>query len=169
MNILLLVLLVPLVLTIGTNTDAYALSDSQRWQSGYDHGCDDARGGGHAYLNTHPKHTKIFMGGYEDGYQDCKGQKILEDFMPNQDRSETTNNDPCDYYGLNVCDANGDCDNENFDCITDLDNGDYCTTGMCPGDDSQGCVWPECYYPTDDPKVGEDDTCRLPECYIQLD
>jgi hypothetical protein len=110
MNLILLVLLVPLALTIGTN--AYALSDIDRWQSGYDHGCDDARGGGHAYLNTHPTHTKIFMGGYEDGYQDCKGQKILEEFMP--------------------------------------------------------CLWPDCYYPTDNPARGEDDNCRLPNCFLDL-
>jgi hypothetical protein len=26
---------------------------------------------------------------------------------------------------------------QNFDCVTDLPNGKYCTTGMCPGDDDK--------------------------------
>ena len=55
-----------------------------------------------------------------------------------KDRSHTNSkdNDPCNYYGRDVCDKNKNgCDNEHFDCLTDLPNGDYCTTGMCPGDD----------------------------------
>ena len=53
--------------------------------------------------------------------------------------SETNsrNNEPCNYYGLNVCDSKGDCDKEHFDCITNHPNGDYCTTGLCPGDDKK--------------------------------
>jgi hypothetical protein len=57
-----------------------------------------------------------------------------------KDKSETKNNNPCNYYGLDVCDKNKNgCDSNNFDCLTDLGNGDYCTTGMCPGDDKQNC------------------------------
>jgi hypothetical protein len=47
-------------------------------------------------------------------------------------------NDPCNFEGLDVCDKNRNgCDSENFDCVTDLPNGKYCTTGMCPGDDDK--------------------------------
>ena len=57
------------------------------------------------------------------------------------DKSQFTNNDPCDSNGLYVCDVNGDCDDAYYDCLTDLGNGDYCTTGMCPGDDSVDESW----------------------------
>ena len=38
----------------------------------------------------------------------------------NNDKSETNpnDNDPCDYHGQNICDDNGDGDNDNFDCLT---------------------------------------------------
>jgi hypothetical protein len=100
---------------------AQPLSDYDKWQSGYDHGCSDGRTGGHPYLNSHPTHTEMFMIGYNDGYNigstiGCDGEgppgKILEDFMP--------------------------------------------------------CLWPDCYYPTDDINVGEDDNCRLPNCFLDL-
>ncbi len=41
----------------------------------------------------------------------------------NNDKSQTNSrdNDPCDYYGLDVCDKNKNgCDNKNFDCLTAL-------------------------------------------------
>ncbi|MGI8831234.1 MAG: hypothetical protein ACR2IS_01205, partial [Nitrososphaeraceae archaeon] len=50
-------------------------------------------------------------------------------------------NDPCNYYGLNVCDSNGQCDNENFDCYSDdCVNGQSGTTGQCDGDFHDGKV-----------------------------
>lgn len=57
------------------------------------------------------------------------------------DKSEVPpgDNDPYNFDGLNVCDKNGDCNNEKYDCATDLGNGKYCTTGMCPGDDDKTC------------------------------
>ncbi len=48
------------------------------------------------------------------------------------DKSETNSkdNDPCDYNGRDVCDKDRKgCDNHNFDCLTDLEDGNYCTTG----------------------------------------
>lgn len=83
--------------------------------------------------------------------------------------SETNsrNNEPCNYYGLNVCDSKGDCDKEHFDCITNHPNGDYCTTGLCPGDDKKKDSY--------DHKKKHDDNnngnhnnnhkCIFPECY----
>jgi hypothetical protein len=42
--------------------------------------------------------------------------------------------DPCNYYGQNVCDQNGKCDSDRFDCLTDCDDGSSVTTGeSCPG------------------------------------
>jgi hypothetical protein len=45
--------------------------------------------------------------------------------------------DPDCWYGdLYVCDESGNCDTENFDCITDCEDGSSVTTGEeCPGDD----------------------------------
>jgi hypothetical protein len=44
-------------------------------------------------------------------------------------------NDPCNYHGLDVCDSNGDCDSERFDCLSDCKDGSSATTGQCPHDD----------------------------------
>lgn len=44
-------------------------------------------------------------------------------------------NDPCNYYGRNICDANGECDSERFDCWSDCSDGSFEPTGQCPGDD----------------------------------
>ena len=51
---------------------------------------------------------------------------------------ETENNDPCNYFGRNICEGSKDgktCNEEKFDCLSDTENGNYCTTGKCPGDD----------------------------------
>jgi hypothetical protein len=40
--------------------------------------------------------------------------------------------DPCNYYGLNICDENGDCDSERFDCWSDCRDGSTAVTGQCP-------------------------------------
>jgi hypothetical protein len=53
-------------------------------------------------------------------------------------RSEPVN-DPCNYYGLNICDENGDCDSERFDCWSDCRDGSTAVTGQCPGDDDEIC------------------------------
>ena len=47
-------------------------------------------------------------------------------------------NDPCNYYGLDVCTGIGDdrqCDSERFDCLSVCEDGTTRTTGQCPGDD----------------------------------
>lgn len=59
-----------------SNNSALALSDSARYNSGYDHGCSDAGQGGNPYLvrkGGAESHTAIFMTGYYDGYRDCSG------------------------------------------------------------------------------------------------
>lgn len=55
------------------NNPALALTDTERYDSGYTYGCSDGKTGGHPYLNTHPTHTTSFMNGYNAGYSDCSG------------------------------------------------------------------------------------------------
>jgi hypothetical protein len=55
-------------------TTAFALSDEERYDSGYDHGCSDAKTGDHPYLDSsggESSHTDTFMEGYDDGYTKC--------------------------------------------------------------------------------------------------
>ena len=63
---------------------AFALSDDERYNSGYDHGCSDANAEDHPYLDNSggkSSHTAIFMQGYNDGYSEC------------QDKDSKTNSD----------------------------------------------------------------------------
>jgi len=54
--------------------------------------------------------------------------------------NEDEYNDPCNYYGLNVCNDKGVCDDERFDCYSDdCVDGQPGTTGMCDGDDDKDC------------------------------
>src|SRR5919112_338451 len=53
---------------------AFALSDEERYDSGYEHGCSDAKTGDHPYLDNsggEDSHTATFMQGYDDGYGKC--------------------------------------------------------------------------------------------------
>jgi hypothetical protein len=53
---------------------AFALSDGERYGSGYSHGCSDAKTGDHPYLDDSggkSSHTAAFMQGYSDGYSKC--------------------------------------------------------------------------------------------------
>ncbi|HEX7178361.1 MAG TPA: hypothetical protein VF220_01460, partial [Nitrososphaeraceae archaeon] len=53
---------------------------------------------------------------------------------------ETENNDSCNYYGRNICEGSKDgktCNDDKFDCLSDTKDGNYCTTGQCPGDDQK--------------------------------
>ena len=34
--------------------------------------------------------------------------------------------------------------------------------------ETEGCVYPECYTPTDNPAVGYDDNCKPPNCFLDL-
>jgi hypothetical protein len=57
---------------------------------------------------------------------------------PSPAPNETEANDPCNYYGLDVCTGSGDdrqCDSERFDCLSVCEDGTTRTTGQCPGDD----------------------------------
>ena len=69
-------------------------------------------------------------------------------------------NDPCNYYGLNICDGNGDCDSERFDCWSECKDGSTAVTGQCPGDDDKDC------WDNGEPngKCDEDNSEDLPEC-----
>ena len=56
----------------------------------------------------------------------------------NDNDTDTEANDPCNYYGLDVCTGSGDdrqCDSERFDCLSVCEDGTTRTTGQCPGDD----------------------------------
>jgi hypothetical protein len=53
------------------NDNVFGLTDTERYNQGYSHGCSDAKKGGHQYLNSHPTHTPIFMNGYQQGYAAC--------------------------------------------------------------------------------------------------
>jgi hypothetical protein len=48
------------------------------YNSGYAHGCDDAKAGDHPYLNSPGHganfHTGQFMEGYNDGFNGCGGR-----------------------------------------------------------------------------------------------
>ena len=47
---------------------------SERYNSGYNHGCSDARQGGYPYLygsGGASNHTTVFMQGYNDGWRNC--------------------------------------------------------------------------------------------------
>jgi hypothetical protein len=57
---------------------------------------------------------------------------------PSPAPNETEANDPCNYYGIDVCIGSGDdrqCDSERFDCLSECEDGTTRTTGQCPGDD----------------------------------
>jgi hypothetical protein len=57
---------------------------------------------------------------------------------PSPALNETEANDPCNYYGLDVCIGSGDdrqCDSERFDCLSVCEDGTTRTTGQCPEDD----------------------------------
>src|SRR5918993_2903888 len=57
---------------------------------------------------------------------------------PSPAPNETEANDPCNYYGIDVCIGSGDnrqCDSERFDCLSVCEDGTTRTTGQCPGDD----------------------------------
>jgi hypothetical protein len=73
---------------------------------------------------------------------------------------KTVGNDPCNYYGLNICDKNGDCDSERFDCWSECKDGSTAVTGQCPGDDDKDC------WDNGEPngKCDEDNGEDLPEC-----
>jgi hypothetical protein len=58
----------------------------------------------------------------------------------NDNNQRNWRDDPnCWYYEYFVCYENGKCDNDNFDCVTDCDDGSSVTTGFpCPGESDEG-------------------------------
>jgi hypothetical protein len=54
-----------------SSQNVFALTDRERYNSGYNWGCSDAKSGGHPYLKSHPGHTSVFMSGYQQGYAAC--------------------------------------------------------------------------------------------------
>ena len=65
-------------------TTAFALSDEERFDSGYSHGCSDAKTGDHQYLDNsggESSHTATFMRGYDDGHIKC----LIPDSEQNDD------------------------------------------------------------------------------------
>ena len=114
-------------------------SSNSPYESGRDHGCDDAgiSDVDDRYINQDEKgpsfHTNEFMRGYNSGYDDCSGGGSNDD----DDDSHPQNDPDCWYGGLYVCDdESGECDNDEFDCMTDCADGSIVTTGEdCPGND----------------------------------
>jgi hypothetical protein len=77
-----------IALAIGSSITGVHASEKSPYESGYDHGCDDAdfRYPGDRYINQPGKgpsqHTDEFMNGYEDGFNACndKGYEISTGF-----------------------------------------------------------------------------------------
>jgi hypothetical protein len=60
-----------------------------------------------------------------------------------KDGNKKTNwreNPDCWYHGKFICDNEGNCDSDKFDCWSDCEDGSTATTGMCPGDDDPKCI-----------------------------
>jgi hypothetical protein len=58
-------------------------SSASKQSDGYDHGCSDAKVGGHSYLNSPDKpsreDTAAYMNGYNDGQSACSSQAANDD------------------------------------------------------------------------------------------
>lgn len=68
------IIFVAIISVMISGSSVFALTDSQRYSSGYSHGCSDGKKGSHSYLSKSggaTSHTSIFMKGYNIGYSDC--------------------------------------------------------------------------------------------------
>ena len=88
-----------LLLLMLTAATAFALSDDERYDSGYDHGCSDANAEDHPYLDNSggkSSHTAIFMQGYNDGYSECqdKDSKTNSDNGVSESHANNTDSEP---------------------------------------------------------------------------
>ena len=93
-------------------------SESSPHDSGYDHGCDDARisDPDDRYINQDGKgpsnHTDEFMNGYNNGYDNCSGN-MQQQPDQSQAQSQTSNNENNNALSQNqettiyVCKENG--------------------------------------------------------------
>ena len=73
----------------------------------------------------------------EDELPFCNEDRSNEPCISGQEEPEPEN-DPCNYYGTDVCIGTGEerqCDSQRFDCLSDCEDGTTRTTGQCPGDD----------------------------------
>ena len=73
----------------------------------------------------------------EDELPICNEDRSNEPCISGQEETEPEN-DPCNYYGTDVCIGSGEerqCDSQRFDCLSDCEDGTTRTTGQCPGDD----------------------------------
>jgi hypothetical protein len=74
---LILAMIISLILSTQQAMFAVVASESSPYDSGYDHGCDDARVSDpdDRYINQPEKgpsrHTGAFMQGYDDGFDAC--------------------------------------------------------------------------------------------------
>jgi hypothetical protein len=88
---------------------------------------------------------------------------------PIRKRTEETKeqgNDPCNYFGQNICEGSKDgktCNEEKFDCLSDTKDKDgnwnYCTTGKCPGDDKPYDKPPGIFKPVHNPECNNPHFC----------
>ncbi|MGD9673293.1 MAG: hypothetical protein AB7U98_07430 [Candidatus Nitrosocosmicus sp.] len=79
----------------------FALASSKSpYESGYDHGCDDAgiSDPSDRYINQPEKgpsfHTSEFMNGYDSGFNACGSSSYYEPSQSNNDRYSTSNENP---------------------------------------------------------------------------
>jgi hypothetical protein len=91
---------------------------------------------------------------------------LIQQQSDNDDNSnDRKRNDPCNYYGLNVCDSSGNCDNDRFDCLSDdCVNGQPGTTGQCDGDDDKICWVNGEYTGKCEPNQKQPVAAELPPC-----
>lgn len=104
---------ISMILAVTTSSPAFSSGDA--YNSGYDHGCNDAdfRYPGDRYINQPGKgpsqHSDRFMNGYEDGFNACndRGYEISTDF-PELDEGESYGRCEQNNDGKLVCDIEDD-------------------------------------------------------------
>lgn len=95
MKTILFVVIALLVVSILT-PNVFATKKSP-YDSGYDHGCDDAKISDYSerYINQYEKgpafHTDRFMDGYNNGYGACSGGSVQQ--QPSQSQAQSSNNE----------------------------------------------------------------------------
>jgi hypothetical protein len=118
------------------NTISYIVFASSKspYESGYDHGCDDAdiSDPDNRYINQPEKgqsfHTDEFMHGYNDGYDDCQNENENAN-LPLCDGS----NQDCVTEDGYVCEAGStdeECELNGYYCIEDIGCGNF-VHGIC--------------------------------------
>jgi hypothetical protein len=73
------------------------------------------------------------------GSFDSKNDNMNNGRDDNNNQKNWRDDPDCWYFGLYVCNGKGECDNDNFDCVSTCDDGTERTTGQCPGDDEKDC------------------------------